>query len=463
MFQPLRSYGILPPFVIACALFSAIAVSAGEGLENASPEILVSGPDDTELGTSVAFPDAGVDESGRQIYVWENFGPTNGIGIRRLDIAGNPLEDPRLIVADVGPSNPQRPRVAVAADGSFMVIWQSSEDLGGGSLDRWIRGQFFDSAGVATGPVQLISSIASGSSGLLTDSDIAALRSSDGTSGGFVAVWASSNPNPSGSDVSGTSIQAQLITAGGVPTGNQIEVNNVASGGQQNPSVTELADGGFFVVWVQPTLQGRRFTSAGAPAANQFQISTTFNNSKDEPDVAIGWDGSVLVVWEDFEDFSDSTEIRARFYDSELNPSGNDFRVNTVIEEPQDLPRIADFGPAGFIVTWESRDSSAGPDTDSESVQARIVTGGNSFGSAQVQYNVWGTGHQGAPAAHGWYGQATVAWDGTGNAEDPPPGNTQHVMARTIEHCMFCDDFEWFDPGSGGSLWRWSAAVAADP
>lgn len=462
MFESLRFCGFLIPVVFACAIVSATALSAGDGFQNASPEILVSGPDDTELGTNVAFPDAGVDEAGRQIYVWENFGPTNGIGMRRFDRVGNPLEDPRLIVADVGPSNPQRPRVAVAADGSCMVIWQSSEDLGGGSLERWIRGQFFDSAGVATGPPQLVSTIATGGSGLLSDSDIAALRHADGTSGGFVAVWTSNNPNPAGSDASSTSIQAQLLTAMGVPTGDQIEVNNVTSGGQRKPTVTEMPDGGFLVVWVHPNVQARRFSAAGAPLANQFQVSTDFN-SQDEPDVAIGWDGSVLVVWEDFEDFSNSTEIRARFFDSALSPSGNDFRVNTVIAEPQDLPRIADFGPAGFIVSWESRESSAGPDTDSESIQARIVTGGNSFGSAQIQYNVWGDGLQGAPGAHGWYGFATVGWDGAGNADDPPPGNTQHVMARTIEHCMFCDDFEWFDPGTSASLWRWSAVVGADP
>ena len=448
---------VVVSFVVLVGTLSILGTaSAGQGIEIASPEILVSGEDNIELGTTVGFPDVGVDEQGRRIYVWEDFGQPNGIALRRFDGSGNPLEDPRLIVPEVGNSNPQRPRLAVAADGSFMVIWQSSEDLGGGSTERWIRGQLFSSNGAASGPAQIVSSIATGLAGALVDSDIAALRLADGTSGGFVAVWSSGNPNPMGSDNSSTSIQAQRITAAGVPTGNQIEVNTITQSGQRLPSVTEMADGGFFVVWVEPKLQGQRFTAAGAKDGNQFEISTVFSNAKDQPDVAIGWDGTILVVWEDNEDFSEPSEIRARFYDSELNAQGPDFRVNTVIDNAQDLPRIGDYGPKGFLVTWESFQSSAGADTDSDSVQARIVTGPNTFDGPQSQFNIWGTGTQGAPASHGWYGRLATDWDGKGNAQDPPPGNTEHVMGRTIDHCLFCDDFSW-------GLWRWTSTVGEAP
>ena len=195
---------------------------------------------------------------------------------------------------------------------------------------------------------------------------------------------------------------------------------------------------------------------------DQFQINTAFSNAKSEPDAAIGWNGSILVVWEDNEDFSAASDIRARLYDSELTAMGADFRVNTVIEEDQDLPRVGDCGPRGFLVTWESRTSSAGSDVDGESVQARIVNGSNSFDGPQVQLNLWGDGWQEDPSSHGWYGRTTSNWDGDGNAEDPPPGNTEHVMARDIEYCLFCDDFEWFDPASVGSLWRWSGTLGAN-
>jgi len=448
---------------VSLLIFAAVVVSlpagADQGLDSAGPEIWVSGPEIVQLSTSVGYPDVGVDEEGRRIYVWETFGVNRGIALRRFDRDGNPLEDPRLIVDNTAAENPQRPRLAVAADGSFMVIWQSSEDLGGGAM-RWIRGQLFNSSGVAIGPRQLVSSIATGPSGLLTDSDVAALRLEDGTSGGFVAVWTSENS--SGSDNSGTSIQAQRVTAGGVPTGGQIEVNSITSAGQRKPAVTEMADGGFFVVWIQPYVQGRRFTAAGV-SSTQFQINTAFSGIMDEPDVAIGWDGAVAVVWEDPENYANSTEIRARLYDSGLIATGADFRVNTVEMNAQDLPRVADYGPKGFLVTWESFETSAGTDENGESVQARIITGPNTFDGPQVQYNTWEPGTQGIPASHGWYGRLASGWESIGNDQDPPPGNTEHIMGRNIEHCLFCADFEWFTPGGNGSLWRWSSSVGVDP
>jgi len=455
-----------PPVVAVSLLIVAAAVvslpaGAGEGLDSAGPEIWVSGPENVQLSTSVGYPDVGVDEEGRQIYVWETFGVNRGIALRRFDSEGSPLEDPRLIVDNTAATNPQRPRLAVAADGSFMVIWQSSEDLGGGAM-RWIRGQLFNSTGVAIGPQQLVSSIATGPSGLLTDADVAALRLEDGTSGGFVAVWTSDNTIPGGSDNSSTSIQAQRITDGGVPTGGQIEVNSITSSGQRKPAVAEMSDGGFFVVWIQPYVQGRRFTAVGVPS-DQFQINTAFSGIMDEPDVAIGWGGVVAVVWEDPENYANSTEIRARLYDSELNAAGDDFRVNTVNMNGQDLPRVADFGPKGFLVTWESYESSAGTDESGWSVQARIVIGPDTFDGPQVQYNTWETGTQGIPASHGWYGRLGSVWESVGNDQDPPPGNTEHIMGRNIEHCLFCDDFEWFTPGGSGSLWRWSSSVGVDP
>ncbi len=58
--------------------------------------------------------------------------------------------------------------------------------------------------------------------------------------------------------------------------------------------------------------------------------------------------------WEDPENYANSTEIRARLYDSELDATGADFRINTVDMNAQDLPRVADYGPKGFLVTWES-------------------------------------------------------------------------------------------------------------
>ena len=101
------------------------------------------------------------------------------------------------------------------------------------------------------------------------------------------------------------------------------------------------------------------------------------------------------------------------------------------------------------------------------SIEARVVTGPNAFDhdgdgidDPQVQYNTWDNdNNQQFPGAHGWYGRLaadwrSLTWDGL-----PHPANTNKtfIISRDIEHCVFCDDFEWFNPAGPGSLWRWSS------
>jgi len=306
--------GVMTSFLLVGALSFARVGSADEGAElsfpeNASPEIWVNGPEAVIGPGDIRFPDVAVDEMGRRLHVWTRYYPTAEIILRRFDAEGNPLEDPRVINTTTD-STQNFPSVAVAADGSFLVIWVSFEDHGGGFM-RWIRSQWFNSEGVAIGQEQLVNTVPTESSGSLVDTDVAALRASDGSSGGFAVVWYSFNA--SGDDNSGTSIEARLVSAAGVPTGAQFQVNTTIAGQQDDPAVAELADGGFVVVWNRPELHGQRFSDAGARVGPEFKINTTFSSLKDEPDVAIGWDGVVAVVWEDPDETAVvSDEIRAR-------------------------------------------------------------------------------------------------------------------------------------------------------
>ena len=438
-----RARQLLTWVSLSCAVgvlsFTRIA-EGGQGLDDAGPEVWVSGPTTLDVSGADSFPDVGVDERGRRIYVWTL---TSDIALRRFDATGNDLEDPRLINTTTALTQ-DRPRVAVAADGSFLVIWQSSED-DGGTNRKWVRSRAFKSNGVPQGPEQLVSNPSSGTAALI-DMDVAALRVSDGSSGGYVVVWESHNSD--GSDNSNSSIQGQLVSATGVPIGNRFQVNATIPGSQRKPAVTELSDGGFFVVWVAPELQGRRFNAAGAPRGDQFQVNTADVSIKDEPDATIGWDGVVAVVWED-------AEIRARLFSSELSPLGPDFQVNTLTTGIQELARIGEVGPEGFLVTWSSINASVGTDTD-YSVQTRLVNGPGTFVGPQAQYNVWETNNQYTPASYGWYGHVGSAWESVGNDQDPPPYD-DHITGRHIEACIYCDDLEW------GSAWRWAATLGDSP
>jgi hypothetical protein len=446
---------------VSLLLLGAAASIAGSGIE-AGPELWIDGPDNVEPGTSRTRPDVAVDNNGRRIHVWNAFGEVSrgDIFLRRFDAQGNPLEVPRLVNTTTD-DDQWRANVAAASDGSFLVIFDSNEPLPGGGERDVVRSQAYDADGNTVGTEQLLS--ADPVPGRLdVRADVAALRTADGTAGGYAVVWASLNS--SGTDTS-WGLEACLVSSTGVPS-PQFQVPSDPAGAQEDPSVTELADGGFLVVWTEASqVWGRRFNAAGGGVGNDFVISTSFVAQKLDTAAAIGWDGQVLVVWRDQEDNAgtNAREIYARLYDADLVPLGPDFRVNTVLDDDQSNPRVADLGPKGFLVFWESQVAS-GPDTTG-SIESRIVTGPNEFGSPQTQFNIWDNGGgQGPMGAHGWYGRASASWrTPTIEIEPGVVQNDDAILGRDIEHCMFCDDFEWFHPGSPGSLWRWSSTAGVVP
>ena len=456
--------------MIAVTLFVPTMMSAGSGID-AGPEIWIDGPDDVEPGNNRNRPDVAVDENGRRIHVWAAFGEVarNDIFLRQFDSQGNPLEDPRLVNTTTD-DDQSSPRVAVAGDGSFLVIFLSDEPHPIGVDRDVVRSQAYDANGEPVGTEQLLSD-APLPRALDITPDVAALRAPGGGAGGYAVVWRS--VDSSGNDP-GEGIEGCLVSSTGVPSA-QFQIPSDPDNTQNEPSVVALVDGGFLVTWRESNTQvrGRRFNSAGGPVGNDFEISTSFVAQKLSNDAAIGWDGRVLVVWSDQEDNggTNEREIYGRLFDSDLNSLGPDFRINTVIDQDQTAPRVADYGPMGFLVVWESEVSS-GADT-SNSIEARVVSGPNQFDAdgdglddPQMQLNIWDNGSgQTQPGAQGWYGNAAADWRSLTWNGDPPPTNTQDdfIIGRNVEGCVFCSDMEWHDTGGSGNAWRWSAIVGMDP
>jgi hypothetical protein len=290
-------------------------LAGGQGIE-AGPEIWIDGLGTVPPGTGRSVPDSAVDDIGRRIHVWGAFtSERNDVFLRRFDALGNPLEDPRMVNTTTE-DDQSIPRLAVASDGSFLVVFQSDElDPGLGVDRKVIRSQAYDANGDPVGPEQRLSTVLTNRA---TDAfaDVAALRVADGSPGGYAVVWASLNSAGTDND---TSVQGCMVSAAGVP-GQQFQVNSGESGFQDHPSVTELADGGFLATWTsQSQIVGRRFNAAGGPIGGDFVISTAFISQKLSNDAAIGWDGKVAVVWADQEeDGTDAREIRARLFDADL-------------------------------------------------------------------------------------------------------------------------------------------------
>jgi hypothetical protein len=427
------------------------------------PELWIDGPDADQPGTQRIWPDVAVDNDGRRIHVWTASGDgldNNDIVLRFWDAEGNALGAP-VVVNTTTAERQQRPRVAVSADGSFLVVYQSFEPIPIGVDRIVVRSQAFDSNGDPVGNEQLLSTTLPLEA---TDvhADVAALRGSGGSHGGYVVVWKSNEA--SGSDTN-DSIEACLVSSTGTP-GVQFQINSESAGNQDHPAVTELTDGGFLVAWEDSGIVwGRRFNAAGVPAGNDGQISTFAETNASDIDAAIGWNGNVMVVWADSgDDAGTSTEIRGRLFGSDLTALGPDFRINTTTDDSQDEPRIADYGPRGFLVVWNS-DVASGDDLG-ESIEARVVTGvdefdqdGDAVDEPQSQLNIWDNdNNQQFPGAHGWYGRLSVDWRSLTWDGEPMPEitNDDFIIGRGIEHCLFCSDFDWFALSGQDNFWRWS-------
>lgn len=422
--------------VSGMALFpkNGAAMPPGDG----GIEIWVDGPAEVIEAGDRDFPDVAVDPQGRSIFVWQDSGtidtstPRTEIFLRRFDAAGSALADP-VIVNTLTEDDQVSPRIALGADGSFLVIWQSDEPdpEAEGAVRRFIRGQAFDADAQPVGGERIYNAVTTGT---YTDrhADVAAL-----TGGGFVVVW---QQETAIAPDTGRNIQARLVAANGAPSGDAFVANSAIGASESLPAVTELDDGGFFVMWRSGSdLNGRRFDAAGMPIGDEFQINTQDIGTAQDADATRGPDGRVLVVWEDGEAGGDGAEIRGRLFGPTLESLGEDFRINTLTESNQSDPRTAAYGNAGFLVVWHSS-VSAGNDPDG-SIEGRMVTGVDQFGSPQFLVNRHTPGGQFYPAVGG-FGD-TVSIVHTGPAEAFEVINDDAIIGQTWSICgIFCDGFE---------------------
>ena len=397
-------------------------------------EIWVDGPAEVQPGGEPANPDVVVDEPGRSIWVWDGTPSTTRkeVFLRIFPADGDPPTDP-VQVNTLTTDNQHFPRVAARSDGSFLVVWLSREppEPGDTFTRNVVRSQAFDANANPVGGEQLLSTL---DPLLTTDNkvDIAALPGGD-----YIVVWRSSQtPEPGDSS---TSIQGRRIGANGMPVAGQFQINSTqTSASERFPAVTELADGGFLVVWTTPEVHGRRFEADFTPVGDDFNINTLTTGTETQTDVMVHEDGRVLVVWTDQEDKAEVTEIRGRLFSQNLIAQGADFRINSLVTGAQNNPRAANYGTGGFFVVWQS-DASAGDDNSPPGIEGRIATGSDQFAGPEFQLNQWTSGKQQLPGIGGKNDRVAVGWDSSTNVESLD----SVIYGQFWSTCgIFCDGFE---------------------
>ncbi len=190
-----------------------------------------------------------------------------------------------------------RSDVAMGADGSFVVVWQSQGQDG---ADWGVYGQQFDIGGGKSGDEFRVNATTN-------DRQMTPQVAMDAL-GDFVVVWAGFNGDGSGFNVYGRRY--------GQNASGEFRVNKTTAGWQQEPAVAMDRQGNFIVSWTSydqepnTTDQGvfaRMFQADGGDTADpanpsrslgEFRVNAIVVGDQVNSAVAMDADGDVGLVWE---------------------------------------------------------------------------------------------------------------------------------------------------------------------
>jgi nitrate reductase NapAB chaperone NapD len=350
--------------------------------------------------TGFGSHEVAADANGNFVVVWYSQGQdASGYGVfgQRYDSAGAALGS-EFRVNSWTTDSQRAPSVAAAADGAFVVVWESNRQDGSAT---GVFGQRYDSGGRPVGREFRVNTTRDFRQ---EDPSVA----SD-VSGNFVVVWTGSAPSASGE------VFGQRFDSAGERVGGEFRVNTTTNSFQGFSSVASDASGNFVVVWESYyqegdylSIFGQRYDSAGGRQGGEFRVNSYTSGSQLSPSVAADAGGDFVVVWMSGGQDGSSYGIFGQRYDSSGVPQADEFAINTYTTDLQRFPDVASDASGNFVVVWESQ----GQDGDDAGTFGQRY---NSEGIAQgdeFPINTHTTRDQGSPfvGATGT-NQFVVAWD----------------------------------------------------
>jgi hypothetical protein len=343
------------------------------------------------------------------------------------------------------PSDQIRPRLANQPDGGFIVVWDSNESgAGGNDPNGCILGQRYNSDGTRAGnEFQINSSTTYWQWGADIGTDAA---------GNFVVVWSSPHAKGYGGDFD---IFGQRYLANGSAIGNEFPVSSYNTGLQEYPAVAVAPDGEFVVTWQSDKpgtddrggIRARRFEADASPIGDDFPVNTFTTEHQRWPAVAIADDGDFVVVWQgddsggsDTDPVNPTKSISGQLFANDGSLVGGEFQVNTYTTDHQYHPSVAMGSDGDFLVVWDSKGSD-GPDTNNSIQGQRYAADGTSLGG-EFQVNSYITGGQEYPdVAMASDGAFVVVWASTGSS-GPDVGWSVQMRRLSADGMLVGQDFQ---------------------
>lgn len=304
-------------------------------------------------------PQVATASSGDFVVVWQSGntaypGQTSRVWIRLFRADGTPKGAP--FRASNSKADEMLPRVAMASDGSFLVVWQ-----GGSDTDTSVFGRRFTAAGQPVGGRFILSANTDGSQ---SEPAVTLLPG-----GGFVATW-TSGPLPFASKQS--DVYARRFDAAARPLAPEFRVNTTTANEQGASQVKSDGQGNFLAGWLNFGGEGtfydvytRRFAADGTPLTDEIQVNTgdTVPTSQPEFAMAVRQDGESVFVWTDNgadPGLDDEVGLLGQRLAADGTLLGPIFHVNAATAGVQDEAAIT-LTPLGFFVAWRSYANPASP------------------------------------------------------------------------------------------------------
>lgn len=203
-----------------------------------------------------------MDAAGNSVVAWQDNsgidGDLGGIFAQRYNVNGTKASAVAFQVNTTSPGDQRAPASAMAANGAFVIVWQSTDEGG----DNGIYAQRYAADGTAAGSEFRVNAITSGAQ----QNPTVAMNAN----GDFVIAWEDAL-----GDGSGFGILARAYFANGTAMGNAVAVNSTTAGDQLNPSVAMADNGLFSISWqdANGAIQMQRFDVGGGAVGGEATVA----------------------------------------------------------------------------------------------------------------------------------------------------------------------------------------------
>ena len=293
-------------------------------------------------------PAVGMASDARFVVAWEDDQASHGssrIHARRFAADGAPIPGGAIAVSEGSEGQQRNPDLAVAPDGTFVVVWEDDQD-GNGAYE--IVARLFSATGVPlTGHVQ-VNAVNTGQQ--------YAPRVAIAPDHRFVVAWEADR------DRTGYyAIFARRFTAAGSANGGEIAVSAASAGQQRRPDVGMDSTGRFVVVWEDDRdghgvyqIIARRFSAAGEALGPPLTVNRASAGQQRFPRVHANAAFEFVVTWQGDRDRTGLYEILARPYRADGTARANETPLASISSGPRRRPDVGVDASGRFYAAWEA-------------------------------------------------------------------------------------------------------------